>query len=305
METRTVDAVDEFRASRILGPDGNPFITNGFSRERIDTSGVKYMSAQRISRLVESPAHYAWKYIKGNSEPDTPAKRLGRLTHWALLQPKEFLSRYVIQPTFSGTGMKAAKAEWESNLNKNAIVMTTDQAEKINHMIQALRSDQHASKLLSKGTPELHTFYADHEFKDELNRPFLWYGIMDFFRSGNWIVEVKTTRSARLKDIIRDSYDNGYHLQTWKYRRMVHGITGQMPMVVIIAVENVPPYSVQMFEPKPLWWEQANYETTLALESFKECSLSGHWHAYSKSPQPLNGPLPWQKSRFESDEGET
>lgn len=298
-----VNVVDEFKSERLILPDSNiATMSNGFCLDLPDMTGIKYFSAQRIGKLLESPRHYEWRYILGNKDGDTAAKTLGKLTHWALLQPKEFLKRYIIQPKFEGEGMKKRKADWIASIPSNAILLTEDQASKINHMIEALASHPEASKLLSKGTPEVFTFFADSEFKDENGRPILWFGIMDFARSGGWIIEVKTTASAKKKDFIRDIYQNNYHIQLWKYRRMFHGITGIMPEAAIIAVENTPPYCVEIFEPKPAFFEQANYHTTLALESYRDCMQSGYWHSYQKDPVAVGHPPDWIKSRFEEVE---
>lgn len=302
MSEQKVDAVEAFKASRILGPDGLPYISNGFSREKLDLEGINYFSAPRAKKLVESPKHYEWKYILGNREPETPAKLKGRLLHWALLQPKEFLSRYIVEPKFKGKGMKAAKADWKKALPKNAIVVGKKDAEDIYQMIQSLHSHPRASKLLSNGTPEVHAFYTDHEFKDEQDRPLLWYGIMDFYRSGNWIAEVKTTKSAKRWEFSRDCYKFGHHIQTWKYKRMVQGITGKPPESAIIALEHTAPYNVEIYHPTTRWMEHANYEVTLAIRSRNECMQSGIWHGYSKDPQPLDVPA-FSKSRFDDDEG--
>ena len=72
-----VDAVAQFRAERIRLPDGRDGISNGFSIERLDLTGIPYMSRSRISKLKQSPAHYEWRYIKGNEDKDTPQKSVG------------------------------------------------------------------------------------------------------------------------------------------------------------------------------------------------------------------------------------
>ena len=302
MEGVILDAMEAFRAKRIDVSGGPDIISNGFSATKLEMEGIEYMSASRLKELAESPRHYEWKYILGNRADDTPAKILGKLTHWALLSPFEFLNRYIIKPEFEGKGMKERKQEWEKALPANAIVLTKDQAEKISQMITALNSHPRASKLLNNGTPEVHTFYQDHELKDENGVPFLWYGVLDLLRSGNWVVEVKTTRSARKRDFIRDYFKLGYHLQAWKYRRQVHGITGTMPNMACVAVENAAPYTVQIFELRPALFEQANYEVTLALESFRECRKSGYWHGYSQEEVPIGNRPDWMKSRFESED---
>ncbi len=297
---KTVDAIQAFKAERILGPDGKPYISNGFSPEIPDMEGVEYFSASRLKEMRESPKHFEWKYIKGNRSPETPGKKFGKLLHWSLLQPRLFLSRYVIKPKFEGTGSRALAKEWDEK-HQNNIVVKEDEAEEIDLMIRELTSNPRASKLLSNGTPEVATFYRDHELKDEKGLPINWFGIIDFYRSGNWIVEVKTTKKATWKSFKKDAYDYGYHLQSWKYRRMVEGITGKKPDYAIIAIESGPPYCVQIFEPDQGWWDHANYEAILALNDYRQCKNENYWPAYSRESVRIGGPSPWMKSRFEEE----
>jgi hypothetical protein len=230
---------------------------------------------------------------------------------WALLSPKEFMRRYVIAQTFKGKGAKAAKAEWKKSLPADAIVLTASDAEDIANQIDALYSHARAVKLLSNGTPQVHTYYHDHEFKviktmpdgTQVLEPVFWYGVMDFYRSGNFIIDVKTTADARWWKFNMDAYKFDYHIQMYLYRRCVQGITGQKPECAIIALEKGGPYNVEIFEIPDRWFEHANYEVTLAIQSYNECRETGLWHGYSKDPIRL--PFPnYAKSRFDDEEGE-
>ena len=307
MNAVLVDAVKQFAADRVLRDDGTPFITNGFSRVMLDETGIEYFSKPRICEIKKSPRHYWWRYVQGHEPDDTPAKRYGRLVDWALLSPQEFMRRYVIAKKFEGKGARTAKKEWEKSLPKDAIVLTEGDAADIAAQIDALYSHPRAVKLLSNGTPQVHTYYTDHEFKmvseSGLEIPVFWYGIMDFYRSGNFIIDVKTTADAQWWNFNRDAYKFNYHIQMYLYRRWVHAITGQKPDCAIIALEKGGPYNVEIFEIPERWFEHANYEVTLALQSFNECRKSGYWHGYNKDPIRL--PFPnFAKSRFDDEEGE-
>jgi hypothetical protein len=310
-----VDAVRNFAADRIEreNPDGTKSveITNGFSRVMLDEQGIAYMSKPRIAELKKSPNHYKWRYIQGNEPSDTPAKKYGRLVDWALLAPQEFLRRYVITKTFKGKGAKAAKKEWQKSLPADAIVLSQADAEDVAAQIEALYAHPRAVKLLSNGTPQVHTYFHDPEFKvvkilpdgTEVLEPVFWYGVMDFYRSGNFIVEVKTAASAQWWNFNRDAYKFDYHIQMFLYRRAVMAITGQKPDLAMIVLEKGAPYNVEIFEIPERWFEHANYEVTLALNSFNECTRTGYWHGYSKDPIRLPFPA-YTKSRFDDEDGE-
>ena len=300
MSNVLVDAVKEFAADR-TDTDTGPFISSGFSRVMLDETGIEYLSKPRICEMKKSPRHYWWRYIKGNEPDDTEAKRYGRLVDWALLAPNEFLRRYVVKPKFKGKGAKKSMAEWAKSLSKDAIVLTEADAQDVANQIDALYSHPRASKLLSNGTPQVHTYYHDHEFKDHNGNPIFWYGIMDFFRSGNFIVEVKTAADARWWNFNRDAYKYDYHIQLYLYRRWVMGITGQMPDMAMVVLEKGGPYNVQIYEIPERWFEHANYEVTLAIQSYNECRATNTWPGYSKDPIKL--PFPnYAKSRFDDEE---
>ena len=310
MNAVLVDAVKKFAADRVDSANG-PLITSGFSRVMLDETGIEYLSKPRICEIKKSPRHYDWRYNKGNEPDDTPAKKYGRLVDWAILAPQEFLRRYVIAKTFKGKGAKAAKADWLKSVAKDAIILSETDAQDISNQIDALYSHERAAKLLSNGTPQVHTYYHDHEFQvatlhpdgSQSLEPAFWYGVMDFYRSGNFIIDVKTTACAEWWNFNRDCYKYNYHIQMYLYRRWVQGITGSKPDMAIIALEKGGPYNVEIFEIPERWMEHANYEVTLAIQSYNECKSTGQWHGYSKVPIRL--PFPnYTKSRFDDEEGD-
>lgn len=284
---RIIDAIQAFPA--VLSADGTD-ISDGFTLEDLDLSKLNYHSPSRAKKLFESGKHFEWSYIKGFADPETPAKQLGSLLHWALLRPEQFKKRYVIQPEFSGKGMKAAKAEWQKTLRKDALVLNVSQAQLITDMINSLYSHPEASKLLSNGTSEVNTFYKDPEFKDHLGNPIQWFTILDFIRSGNVLVEVKTTRCAEKMEFERDAWKFGYHMQTFIGRRCLEGVVSQRPMVMVIAIENKPPHCVSVFAPDGLWMDQGFADVRDGIYRMNEGYKTGIWHGYYEKPQPIGLP---------------
>jgi hypothetical protein len=282
------DILDKYRLN--INKEGH---ISGFSNkgyEELGLEDVNYLSPQRIKKLKESGKHYEWRYIKGNKDPDTPAKRFGRILHWALLEPAEFKRRYVIEQSFKGTGSRAAKAEWLESLPEDSIVIKEDEAQKIANMIDNIYSHPMASKLLSNGIPELKAFSLDPEFTDHNGNPIQWFTIFDYYRSGNVIVEVKTTKCAKKFNFRADAYKYGYHIQNWINKRVCGQITNEMPKVYIVAIENVAPYCVEVYPPTNNYLDQGYIDTRDGIEAYCEGLKSGVWNSYSKLPSPLDLP---------------
>lgn len=281
-------AIDEFKSEIILTDRGQD-ITNGLAYEKHDCD-VQYFSKNRIAKLLKSPQHYEWQYIYGHQDPDTASKKLGNLTDWALLQPKEFKRRYVIKPAFKGKGARTAAKDWLKALPNDALIMDEKEAQKITDMITALHRKPEAVKLLSNGIPHVHMYYRDTEFALNDGSGVLWYGILDFLRVGGWIVEVKTTKNAEWWAFERDAYEYKYHVQTYLYKRGMEGITKQNLKVAIIAIENKPPYCVEIYFPTVDWYETAYNDIGTALRKYNKCMETGIWYGYNETPKQLGIP---------------
>lgn len=283
-----IDAIKHFQAEFSVENSVIKDVSDGFlvsdeiSRE--DLKDLKYMSPSRMKKLCQTGKHFEWYYLKNQKDTDTAAKKLGRLLHSALLEPDKFLNNYIIEPKFSGVGMKKRKADWWENLNTEAIVMDQKEAEKIINMIESLNSDKYASKLLRNSVPEVKAFAKDTGYKDHLGNPIQWYCVLDAYRSGNVVIEVKTTRNGKRRKFEYDCIELGYHIQTWINRRIVQLITGKTPKVMVIDVENVPPYCVAVNECPYKWFEETEEYIFRGLETFKEGMKKGVWHGWQKEP---------------------
>ncbi|MCA1833063.1 MAG: PD-(D/E)XK nuclease-like domain-containing protein [Mycobacteriales bacterium] len=108
-------------------------------------------------------------------------------------------------------------------------------------------------------------------------------------RRADHLVELKTTRCAAPWRFVRDAANMGYHAQLADQRAAIkHENGGRAPReVYIVAVENVPPYVVQVYELTPTTLEQGDKLRLAWLERLQIYEATNLWGGYSTGIEPL------------------
>lgn len=238
------------------------------------------ISASGLIKILKSPRHYYEEYILGNRPDPTPAMRFGAIVHSALLEPGVFLNRYTIQPKFDRRSKKGKEeyAHWVSGLSDDAIVMTSEEAERVRAMIASIESHPVAYGLLTKGVPE-RSIYFDDPLSGERGkfRP-------DWLREDGRIVDLKTTKDAGFAEFQKSIARYFYHVQTVWYRHGYEIAFGNPPRESIyIAVENTPPYAVAVYVADETILERGAQLIKRAAKTYAECLKTNTWPSYQYS----------------------
>lgn len=233
----------------------------------------------KLKHILTSPKHY--RYWLDNPRPDSEALLVGRATHCAVYEPDEFGARYVVSPSFHRAcnddtaikkgyagGMQAAAA-WEAQYVRAGVeVLEPEAMDRIIGMRDALRSDPVSGPLMRGGRKELKIEWTDPETGIECR------GRVDHVNGR--LSDLKTTRSIQWfeRDVVRLMY----HAQlAWYFDGLRHaGIaTGEAPC--LIAVENEPPFDVQVltFTEEDLDAGRRLYRE--ALDTLDVCRREGVW----------------------------
>lgn len=108
-------------------------------------------------------------------------------------------------------------------------------------------------------------------------------------RGADHLVELKTTRCAAPWRFVRDAANMGYHAQLADQRAAIaHERGGRAPReVFIVAVENVPPYVVQVYELTRTTLEQGDKLRLMWLEKLQMYEATNLWGGYSPGVEPL------------------
>jgi PDDEXK-like domain of unknown function (DUF3799) len=108
-------------------------------------------------------------------------------------------------------------------------------------------------------------------------------------RGVSHLVELKTTRCAAPWRFSRDAQNMAYHAQLADQRAAIaHEQNGRAPReVFIVAVENVPPYVVQVYELGATTLELGDRLRHLWLERLQIFEATDLWGGYSPGIEPL------------------
>jgi len=238
------------------------------------------LSNTGLGKHLASPAHYR-AYVR-NPPKETPALRLGKLLHKAVLEPDALA--LAIAPNVDRRTNSGKKA-WADFLleNPGAEIVTADEADQIQFMRDAVYSHPSARKLLfAPGRAEASAWwYDDLEGVLCKCRP-------DYARDDHIIVDLKSTEDAEPNAFGRSAVKYGYVRQGAFYWDGWHRVTGIKPEgFVFIAVEKEPPYAVSVSALTPIQLDMGRHEYRRALARYSECQISGHWPGYSDKIEPL------------------
>jgi hypothetical protein len=225
-----------------------------------------------LNEIARSPAHGRQFEYDGGGK-DTPAKKFGRKTHFACLQPDIYRARVALTPLGPQTKTFSALED----AYPQSIFVTEDQAEQIDGMCASIWSHPEARRILSApGMIETSAEWTDAETGLECKARF------DKVVDSRELADLKTTKCAQSWAFTRDVVAYGDHRQAAWYRRGYReatGWNGPLPFW-FIAVEKTPPYAVAVYQLSEDELDIIDRENTKLLQTWAECKRTGIYPAY-------------------------
>lgn len=256
---------------------------------RHDLTNAEYHASPAISKskldlIRKLPALYA--YRRDNPQEQTPAMRLGSLTHTVVLEPQLFRASATVRPEGIDRRTSAGKlawAEFEVQAEGKEIV-TAEEMSKLCQIQQAVHNHPAAAKALA-GSPTIEqSIFWDVAGIACRCRP-------DAVTERGVIVDLKTTRDASPEGFAKSIAQYRYHVQAAFYSDGFRAAFGSAPRgFVFIAVETEPPYLVGVYVASEtmVLRGRADYEADLAR--FRECRDTDTWPGYSDAPLTIDLP---------------
>lgn len=234
------------------------------------------------------------KYRLEHPQPETPALRLGRAIHCAILEPAEFEGRWKSQDKCGGkmkagepcgsTGSLYLDGGWFCKVKGHAPagageppegieVITAEERELVKTCAEAAKAHQIAGPLLKKGHSEHETLWTDPETGT------LCRGRLDFIRAAE-LLDLKSSRVDTVRDFTREVATRLYHGQlAWYHDGAI--AAGKLPkdaeLPLIVHVSTSEPYDVAVYRLSKITYQAGQILYRDLLQKYLDCQAADWW----------------------------
>lgn len=215
------------------------------------------ISHSKLECYRRRPALYYKKYVaKTLPQPEeSGAFRLGSAVHCAVLEEKEFASRYVLKPDCDRR-TKEGKIQFAEFAAQHAgkTLLDSDEMAQVVAMREAVAAHPIASRLLAEGMPEMTWRKVQSNALGALQCRTDWFApsgceISEFHPYALDIKTVESLDSDAFRNFERAAFSYGYHRQAGFYLPLINEI---LPYAVsrmyYVAVEKVEPFGVAVYK---------------------------------------------------------
>lgn len=249
-------------------------------KEDEEMTEEEYRNAKGINKstlweIRKSPAHYKW--LLNHPQKDTPAFRLGRAVHSAILTPKPFSMDFAELPDWDikKKAGKEARDQFMAELPNGVTPISRDEMLTVYNMRKAFKASKEAKELIKRSRREKPLFWTDQET-----------GLLCKCRvdsvTSSAAVDIKTTADGSTRAFQRDAIKYGYHVQAAHYLAGIEAVLGWRPDWFFITIEKAEPFSVHIFKASADFIEYGAYERAKLMAAVKDCTDSGVWPGYQQ-----------------------
>ncbi len=231
------------------------------------------ISISRLKELRRSPLHYQHAL---SSPRESHPLTLGTATHVTVLEPERYAHDFAVWTNRTeGGAMSPRRGKvWDefAALHAERTILTLDEATDAQAIAQSVRGDETAFRYLAVGDPEV-TLQWEMDGRACKGRVD-WLTTVEGER---YLVGLKTTRDCRHFAFGSQAAKLDYALQWAWYLDGYEIITGKVPHVIEIVVENTAPYAVATYriENDILLQGRDNYRELLKI--LGECEAVDNW----------------------------
>lgn len=247
--------------------------------------------ATGLKAILVSPLLY--HHIELEGRPDTDTLRVGRAGHAAVLEPTRFLT------TFARWDARRAGKEWEAfkalHEGRGCTVLTATQYENAVAMADAVRADRLAARLLDDPAGEAEVSITWRHAGTGL----LCKARLDFL--GRALVELKTARDPSPGLFSAAAARMHYAMQLACYAAAVESLKIELPPVKVIAVQNVPPFDVVVYDVPDETMDVGVDELERALMMVAHCRRTNEWPGVARGEEQVLRLPAWASPDYDED----
>ena len=244
------------------------------------------ISHSKLECYRRRPALYYKKYVAQTlpQPEESGAFRLGSAVHCAVLEEKEFASRYVLKPDCDRR-TKEGKIQFAEFAAQHAgkTFLDSDEMAQVVAMREAVAAHPIASRLLAEGIPEMTWRKAQPNALGALQCRTDWFApcgceISEFHPYALDIKTVESLDSDAFRNFERAAFSYGYHRQAGFYLPLINEIL-EYPVsrMYYVAVEKVEPFGVAVYKLADDAIARGQDENIADLVRLKKSLEDNHW----------------------------
>lgn len=263
------------------------------SMPRAEYDRVNRVNWSTLKHMARSPAHYHHRLTAKHE--DTDAMKRGRVTHLAVFEPERYREETIVWDC----GARKGK-DWEQFVarNRGLEILTEGMHEAALAIAKAARADAVAAPYLTGGKGEQTLLWTYVELPLGATPGFSveCKGRVDFIANLGAIVDLKTCADASPDAFGRQVANLDYHAQAALYVDGYRAATGVQLPYVVVAVEAVEPYVVQVYRVPDDVLALGRERYRALLSRLQMCRETSTWPGYAGAPLDLALP-PWMQPR--------
>ncbi len=249
----------------------------------------EYMGSSGLKLLLRSPKHFYWRYGLGNIESETPAMRIGKLVHAAILEPERYSKNLRVQPAFDKrtNAGKAAHADWMGARGPQDVIVSQEDHDIILNVIEEVNNHPVARGILLGGEREYSGFFREPKTGMASKiRPDL------MLRDQGMILDVKTTTDARKSAVTHQIAKYRYDLSAAFYLMGAAQIDQEIPwnQFYLLFVEKTKPFVSNLFRLDNAALETGEIAMRKAISTYAQCVSLNKWAGYSEAADWVSVP---------------
>lgn len=239
----------------------------------------QYHAADGVSRSMleyltppRTPAHFKAKWIdKLIPDEESPALRIGSVTHRCVLEPETMDGSFHIRP--DGLSFATKEGRIWRDLHDDKPILTTQDHVQIRGMRDSVWAHPMASRILKASEFERSAFAED----DGL----LLKARFDALpKSSNIIADLKTCDDASEEACCKSVSKYAYYRQAAFYLRVANLLGLKREAFVFIFVEKTPPYLVAVRQLDDMVLEAGRMMINRDLQLLRNCRERDQWPGY-------------------------
>lgn len=246
---------------------------------RKDYDALSALNFSGAKELLKSGLHYQ-AYLK-RERKETPALRIGSLTHAIVLEPDTVVSRYATAPELDRR-TKDGKAAYEAFVAASAgkTVVSAEEYATAEGVAQSMR----------RAIDELGITFTATELMATVD----YNGVplksaIDAVGSDGYLYDLKTAECASARAFLQSVRSYSYNLQAHFYRTVYNIQTGIRPLGFrFIVAEKSEPYAWAIYEVGPELSAFAVMEFEDAVKRYRSCTELDAWPGYPSEVQVVD-----------------